>query len=222
VDDLVSEAVIGLQMAIPRFKQNYKNKLSTYAGFWMRQRVMRYIDNQKSVIRVPVHRSAQARKLMRVVADMAITLGREPTHEEVSEITGIPLKSIERAFAVQRPVMSLDAPVGDSEGGECSLGEIIPDDSVVSADTDLTNENDVDLVMEIVRKLPAREQAIFRRRCGFGRGGVPETLESIAKSFKITRERVRQLQNSTIEEIRKRVAQRNSPNYRDIHSLLAA
>src|SRR5580700_11011137 len=203
--DLISEGNIGLVKAIDRFDPNKGGKLSSYACWWIKQSVQRALANQGKTIRLPVHtisRISQMRKTARVLAER---FGREPTDEELAWELGLPVNKVAHLRSVSVQPASLDAPLGDET--EASLGEVVRDENAVSPSDRLQEKNRMADLNELVDSLGEREAEIIRLR--FGLNGRNElTLQEIGEKFKVTRERIRQLEHLALVKMRRQMAER--------------
>lgn len=203
--DLISEGNIGLMKAVERFDPAKGGKLSTYGSWWIKQSIKRALANQSKTIRLPVHMVDKIAKMRRISNMLTEALGREPTDEELSEETGIPMKKLSLLKrAAQRPT-SLDAPVNEGEG--TSYAEIIGDERAVDPLSALTDKNMFGQLDELLEVLDERESQIIDARFGLN-GKNPMTLEEVGREFGVTRERIRQLQNIALEKMRKTLRKR--------------
>ena len=202
--DLISEGNIGLMRAVDRFDPSKGARLASYAAFWIKQFVRRAVANQAKTIRLPVHLVDELARMRQAANRLYEELGRQPSDEELSDEMNLPLAKIAKLRAAVHHVTSLDSSV--DEHGENTVGERIADERATSPAEELESNNQLELLAEAMKGLSPREIDVLRGRFGLG-DAVEETLEEIGKRSAVTRERIRQIQNSALGKLRRRMEQ---------------
>jgi len=196
--DLIQEGNLGLMRAIEKYDYRRGVKISTYAVWWIRQSIARAIADQSRTIRIPVHMTENAGKVLRERRRLYQTEGQNPSPADIAARIGFPIARVEQVLSMVQEPTSLDAPVG--EDGDATLGDLIkaPDavDPQAAAEAGALQK----IVGEALADLTPREQRILRMR--FGIGTADHTLEEIGKEFGVTRERIRQIEAKALEKLR--------------------
>jgi len=200
--DLINEGNIGLMKAVERFNPKKGAKLSTYAALWIKQSIRRALSNQSKTIRLPVHIVDKVHKLHRANLKLTETLGREPTDAELAERLGVSTARAAQLRTLGVNPISLDAPIGDQDDNRFS--DIVEDEGASTPYEQLRTKMMRQEILQHVKYLTPREAEIVTLRYGLD-GREPRTLEVVGKKFKVTRERVRQIQEIALNKLRRRV-----------------
>ena len=201
--DLIQEGSLGLIHAADKFDYSLGYKFSTYATWWIRQSIERGIADRGRLIRLPVHFHEKVVKVLRLQRLLASRSDHEPTLDELAAALQMPSGEIQAVLDWARPTMSLDGPVG--EDGGTTLGDLLSDEADVDGrgdpiDVVMTAARDSDIAQVLDEILDPRAASVIRRRFGLG-GFDEETLDSIGASWKVTRERIRQIEAEALEEL---------------------
>jgi RNA polymerase primary sigma factor len=205
--DLISEGNLGLIKAVERFDPAKGGKLSTYAAWWIKQSMKRAVANQSKTIRLPVHLVDRIARMRKVINRYMEELGREPENDEIAYELGIPVNKIALLKTVSVRPASLDAPLNEDADARV-LGDIVGDDNARSPEELLKDKALFDDLRTIVNSLGPREAEIIALRFGLG-GGEEMTLDEVGRRFNITRERIRQLQDLALRQVRRRMNEQN-------------
>lgn len=197
--DLINEGNIGLMKAVEKFDPTKGAKLTTYSSLWIKQQIRRALASQGKTIRLPVHVADKIYQLGKAEVRLRGLLGREATDEELAAELEIKTSRVARLRRAALRPSSLDAPLGDMNSS--TIAEVVADDNAASPYEQLREKTETVLIHQLVKQLPEREARIIRFRFGLDSGGE-RTLEDVGRKFKLTRERIRQLQNVALEKLR--------------------
>jgi RNA polymerase primary sigma factor len=196
--DLIQEGNTGLMKAVEKYEYRRGYKFSTYATWWIRQAITRSIADQARTIRIPVHMIETMSRLRNVTKRLLQHMGREPTTEEIAAEAGIAVEEASRVMKIAKHPISLDRPIGESE--DSYFGDFIEDRSAESPVHTASQRMLKDKIEEILQSLNYREREIIKLRYGIG-DGYTYTLEEVGRIFKVTRERVRQIEAKAVVKL---------------------
>ncbi len=203
--DLIQEGNTGLMRAVDKYEYRRGYKFSTYATWWIRQAITRAIADQARTIRIPVHMIETMSKLRNVSKKLLQEKGREPTIEETAKAANISIEETRRVMKISRHPISLDRPVGESE--DSYFGDFIEDEAAESPINAATQEMLKEKIDSVLKTLTYREREIIKLRYGLG-DGYTYTLEEVGRIFKVTRERVRQIEAKAVRKLQHPVRSR--------------
>ncbi|HTL16531.1 MAG TPA: RNA polymerase sigma factor RpoD/SigA [Patescibacteria group bacterium] len=213
--DLINEGNIGLMKGVERFNPAKGAKLSTYAALWIKQAIRRALGNQSKTIRLPVHVVDKMAHIRNAERKLREALGREATDEEVAEEMGFSLRQVKLYREAGKAPVSLDAPLSEGEDGK-QVAEVVADPNAVGAYDQMVKQGDSELLQEVLQTLSERERNILKLRFGLD-GDSPMTLEEVGEQYKLTRERIRQIQEEALMRLRARMKERDTmPEEEDV------
>ena len=197
--DLIQEGNMGLMIAVGKFEYRRGYKFSTYAHWWIRQAITRAIADQARTIRIPVHMTGRIRMLTRISQTFVQELGREPTIEEISKKMNMPVSKVQKIMKIAQFPLSLEMPIG--EGEESHLGDFIEDKVNPSPPDTVIQISLREQIEEALKVYTEREARILKMRFGIGSGNE-HTLEEVGQQFRITRERIRQIEAKVLRRLK--------------------
>ncbi|MFT7678028.1 MAG: RNA polymerase primary sigma factor [Planctomycetota bacterium] len=210
--DLIQEGNTGLMKAVEKYEYRRGYKFSTYATWWIRQAITRSIADQARTIRIPVHMIETMSKLRNATKKLVQAKGREPSVEEVAEATGISVEEAKRVMKISKHPISLDRPIGESD--DSYFGDFIEDESAESPLQAAGQEMLKERIDDVLSTLTFREREIIKLRYGIG-DGYTYTLEEVGRIFRVTRERVRQIEAKAVRKLRHPVRARQLASFLD-------
>jgi len=197
--DLIQEGNMGLMKAVDKFEYRRGYKFSTYATWWIRQAITRAIADQARTIRIPVHMIETINKLIRVSRSLVQEIGREPTSEEIAKKMDMPVTKVRKIIKIAQEPISLETPIGEEE--DSHLGDFIEDKVMPSPPDTVIHINLREQIEEALKSLTEREAKVLKMRFGLGDGNE-HTLEEVGQQFKVTRERIRQIEAKALRKLK--------------------
>jgi RNA polymerase primary sigma factor len=197
--DLIQEGNMGLMKAVDKFEYRRGYKFSTYATWWIRQAITRAIADQARTIRIPVHMIETINKLVRVSRQLVQEIGREPTCEEIARKMDMPVSKVRKIIKIAQEPISLETPIGEEE--DSHLGDFIEDKMLPSPPESVIHQSLKEHIEDALKTLTDREAKVLKMRFGLGDGNE-HTLEEVGQQFKVTRERIRQIEAKALRKLK--------------------
>jgi RNA polymerase primary sigma factor len=197
--DLIQEGNMGLMKAVDKFEYRRGYKFSTYATWWIRQAITRAIADQARTIRIPVHMIETINKLIRVSRSLVQEMGKEPSSEEIAQKMDLPVSKVRKIIKIAQEPISLETPIGEEE--DSHLGDFIEDKLIPSPPDTVIYINLREQIEEALKSLTEREAKVLKMRFGLGDGNE-HTLEEVGQQFKVTRERIRQIEAKALRKLK--------------------
>ena len=201
--DLIQEGNMGLMKAAGRFDYIKGYKFSTYATWWIQQSITRAIADKARIIRLPIHMIESLGRIRRATLDLTTELGHPPTKQEIAYRLGVPVSKLSAIVKAAQSTISMDTPTSNSDDDSTKLSDFIVDESTITPDSRVSQENLLEDIRRILNQLSQKERDVLILRYGLDNNGAKKTLDEIGSQYGVSRERIRQIENRAIAKLKK-------------------